>query len=74
MKPISITKPQAATWRTAKLWDVNLNTVKTPICGQRRMWVIVGRKHVRFHNIIGSLKFRLSRADWDALTYKKECI
>ena len=66
------TKPSAATWRTAKLFDVNLYHHKAPLCGQRLIWVIVGRKWVRFHSTIGNIKFKLRKSDWDAISYKVE--
>ena len=40
-------KPSEATWRTARLYWADFYNVKWPVCGNRLVWAVVGRKWVR---------------------------
>lgn len=60
-------KPKSASWRTAKLFAVDLYISRLPICGGRFCFVVVGRKHVRLVEVISNIKMKIRRAEWDAL-------
>ena len=64
-------KPKAASWRTAKLFNVDLYINRLPICGGRACWVIVGRKHVRLCETFSNIKMKIRRTEWDALGKKE---
>ena len=60
-------KPNSASWRTAKLFNVDLYISRLPICGGRACWVIVGRKHVRLCEAFSNIKMKIRRSEWEAL-------
>jgi len=66
------TRPAGKTWKTARLFDVSLYDSRLPVCGQRYLWVVVGRKWVRACTPIDNMKFRMTRAVWNAISYRKE--
>lgn len=65
--PIFLPKPTEATWKNAKLYEVRLMDSRLPVCGTRMVWAVVGYKWVRICTPIQLDKFRMRRAEWDAL-------
>jgi len=66
-------KPTEATWRTAKLYDVDFTCIylmginkALPVSGGRLAWVVRGRKWVRICLPVCNTKFRMTRTQWDA--------
>lgn len=68
------TKPKGSSWRTARCYLVNLYLARLPICGGRMVWAVPGRKWVRCCEAISNIKFKLSRAEWDALGNTREIV
>ena len=66
-KRIKTPKPKEATWRTAQLYWADFYNVKWPVCGNRRVWAVVGHKWVRICTPIQNLKWRIRRSEWDQL-------
>ena len=60
-------KPSEATWRTARLYWADFYNVKWPVCGNRLVWAVVGRKWVRLCTPVQHDKWRMRRSEWDQL-------
>ena len=60
-------KPKSASWRTAKLFAVDLYISRLPVCGGRFCFAVVGRKHVRLCEAGSNIKMKIRRAEWDTL-------
>jgi hypothetical protein len=66
-EPRLLPRPSEATWANAKLYSVRLMDAKYPVCGTRMVWAVVGYKWVRICTPIQHDKFKMRRAEWDAL-------
>jgi len=58
-------QPTEATWANAKLYRCDLYDTRYPVSGTRLVWVVVGRKWVRFCTPIQHSKWRIRREEWD---------
>ena len=63
-------QPTEATWSTAKLYRCDLYDTRYPVCGTRLVWVVVGRKWVRFCTPIQHDKWRIRREEWDKIPHE----
>ena len=72
MRKLSYKSLPWKTWRTANLWDINLYITRLPLCGQRHMWVKVGRKYVTMCEPISHIKFRIRKSEWDGIKHKRQ--
>ena len=43
-RAMKTTKPKNKTWRTAELFDARFYDSRWPVCGQRMVWAVVGRR------------------------------
>ena len=58
------------TWSDAQLYRCDLYDTRYPVCGTRLVWVVVGRKWVRFCTPIQHDKWRIRRDDWDKIPHE----
>lgn len=65
-------KPSEKAWRTSRLYRVHLFDQRWPVAGFRMIFAVVGHKWVRCVTPITNIKFKMSRADWDALQVCEE--
>ena len=63
-------KPTEKTWADAKLYRCDLYDTRYPVCGTRLVWVVVGRKWVRFCTPIQHDKWRIRREEWDKIPHE----
>ena len=65
-----IQRPPEKTWSDAQLYRCDLYDTRYPVCGTRLVWVVVGRKWVRFCTPIQHDKWRIRRDDWDKIPHE----
>ena len=63
-------KPTEKTWSDAQLYRCDLYDTRYPVCGTRLVWVVVGRKWVRFCTPVQHDKWRIRRAEWDKIPHE----
>ena len=65
-----IQRPPEKTWADAQLYRCDLYDTRYPVCGTRLVWVVVGRKWVRFCTPIQHDKWRIRREEWDKIPHE----
>ena len=65
-----IQRTPEATWSNAQLYRCDLYDTRYPVCGTRLVWVVVGRKWVRFCTPIQHDKWRIRREEWDKIPHE----
>lgn len=60
-------RPPEAAWASANLYRVRFFEPRLPVHGTRLIWARVGYKWVHICVPIRNVKFRMRRADWNAL-------
>ena len=65
-----IQRPPEKTWSDAQLYRCDLYDTRYPVCGTRLVWVVVGRKWVRFCTPIQHDKWRIRREEWDKIPHE----
>jgi len=63
--------PKQKKWQNAERWEVGLYENKYPLCGQRMLWVLIGTKWVYMAAPVCETKMKMTRKQWNALTYKE---
>ena len=66
-EPRFLPHPPGNVWQNAKLYSIRIMDAKYPVCGTRMVWAIVGYKWVKICTPIQHDKFKMRRAEWDAL-------
>lgn len=63
--------PKQKKWQNAERWEVGLYENKYPLCGQRMLWVLIGTKWVYMAAPVCETKMKITRKQWNELTYKE---